>query len=133
MNVKSVAITKKEKFRTQVQTDPHFFIVDEPISVGGKDLGPSPGELLASSLASCTSITVKLYADRKGWDLEEVEVEVDFERDLKFNVTNFKKVISFTGNLTEEQIHRLHEIAEKCPVHRMLANPIQIQSEIKVK
>lgn len=130
MNVKSVAITKKENYRTQVKTDPHHFIVDEPISVGGKDLGPSPGELLASSLASCTSITVKLYADRKGWDLEEVEVEVDFERDLKFNVTNFQKRMKFRGNLTEEQREKLYEIAGKCPIHRMLANPIQIQSEV---
>lgn len=130
MNVKSVAITKKEKYRTQIQTDPHHFIVDEPISVGGKDLGPSPGELLASSLASCTSITVKLYADRKGWDLQEVEVEVDFQRDAKFNVTNFKKILKFKGDLTEEQIEKLHEIAGKCPIHRMLANPIEIESEV---
>jgi putative redox protein len=130
MNVKSVAITRKENYRTLVKTDPHHFIVDEPISVGGKDLGPSPGELLASSLASCTSITIKLYADRKGWDLEEVEVEVDFQRDAKFNVTNFQKKMKFRGNLTEEQIDKLYEIAGKCPIHRMLANPIVIESEV---
>lgn len=131
MNVKTIAITKKENYRTQVKTDPHHFIVDEPISVGGKDLGPTPGELLAASLASCTSITVKLYADRKGWDLEEVEVEVDFERDLKFNVTNFKKILHFKGDLSEEQIQKLYEIAGKCPIHRMLANPIEIHSELR--
>lgn len=131
MNVKTIAITKKENYRTQVKTDPHHFIVDEPISVGGKDLGPTPGELLAASLASCTSITVKLYADRKGWDLEEVEVEVDFERDLKFNVTNFKKILKFKGDLSEEQIQKLYEIAGKCPIHRMLANPIEIHSELR--
>lgn len=130
MNVKSIAITKKENYRTQIQTDPHHFIVDEPISVGGKDLGPSPGELLAASLASCSSITVKLYADRKGWDLEEVEVEVDFERDAKFNVTKFSKKLKFTGDLSQEQIDKLYEIAGKCPIHRMLANPIEISSEV---
>ena len=130
MNVKSIAITKKENYRTQIQTDPHHFIVDEPISVGGKDLGPSPGELLAASLASCSSITVKLYADRKGWDLEEVEVEVDFERDAKFNVTKFTKKLKFTGDLSQEQIDKLYEIAGKCPIHRMLANPIEISSEV---
>lgn len=130
MNVKSIAITKKENYRTQIQTDPHHFIVDEPISVGGKDLGPSPGELLAASLASCSSITVKLYADRKGWNLEEVEVEVDFERDAKFNVTKFSKKLKFTGDLSQEQIDKLYEIAGKCPIHRMLANPIEISSEV---
>lgn len=130
MNVKSIAITKKENYRTQIQTDPHHFIVDEPISVGGKDLGPSPGELLAASLASCSSITVKLYADRKGWDLQEVEVEVDFERDAKFNVTKFTKKLKFTGDLSQEQIDKLYEIAGKCPIHRMLANPIEISSEV---
>ena len=130
MNVKATAITQFEKYRTVVKTDPHHFVVDEPISVGGKDLGPSPGELLAASLASCTSITVKLYADRKGWDLQEVEVEVDFERDAKFNVTNFVKKIKFHGNLDEEQKQKLYEISAKCPVHRMLANPIEIHSEV---
>ncbi|MET3732413.1 OsmC family protein [Moheibacter stercoris] len=130
MNVKSIAITKKENYRTQIQTDPHHFIVDEPISVGGKDFGPSPGELLAASLASCSSITVKLYADRKGWDLQEVEVEVDFERDAKFNVTKFTKKLKFTGDLSQEQIDKLYEIAGKCPIHRMLANPIEISSEV---
>lgn len=129
MNVKTTAITKKEKYRTEVRTDPHHFIVDEPIEVGGKDLGVSPGELLAAALASCSSITMKLYADRKGWDLEEATVEVDFQRDSKFNVTNFTKKVSFIGNLDEEQKQKLYEIASKCPVHRMLENPIQIHSE----
>ncbi len=129
MNVKTTAITKKENYRTEVRTDPHHFIVDEPIEVGGKDLGVSPGELLAAALASCSSITMKLYADRKGWDLEEAIVEVDFQRDSKFNVTNFTKKVSITGNLDEEQKRKLYEIASKCPVHRMLENPIQIHSE----
>ena len=129
MNVKTTAITKKEKYRTEVRTDPHHFIVDEPIEVGGKDLGVSPGELLAAALASCSSITMKLYADRKGWDLEEAIVEVDFQRDSKFNVTNFTKKVSITGNLDEEQKLKLVEIASKCPIHRMLANPIEIHTE----
>ncbi len=129
MNVKTTAITKKEKYRTEVRTDPHHFIVDEPIEVGGKDLGVSPGELLAAALASCSSITMKLYADRKGWDLEEAIVEVDFQRDLKFNVTNFTKKVSMIGNLDEEQRQKLFEIASKCPVHRMLENPIEIHTE----
>ena len=129
MNVKTTAITKKEKYRTEVRTDPHHFIVDEPIEVGGKDLGVSPGELLAAALASCSSITMKLYADRKGWNLEEAIVKVDFQRDLKFNVTNFTKKVSMIGNLDEEQRQKLFEIASKCPVHRMLENPIEIHTE----
>lgn len=129
MNVQTIAITKKEKYRTEVRTDPHHFIVDEPIEVGGKDLGVSPGELLAAALASCSSITMKLYADRKGWDLEEAIVEVDFKRDAKFNVTNFTKKVSIIGNLDEAQKQKLYEIASKCPIHRMLENPIEIHTE----
>lgn len=128
--VKTIAVTKQENYRTEIRTDPHHFIVDEPISVGGKDLGPTPGELLAAALASCSSITMKMYADRKGWDLEEAIVEVDFERDLKFTTTNFTKKISFVGNLDEAQKQKLYEISGKCPVHRMLTSQIEIHSEL---
>src|SRR5690606_39234207 len=105
--VKTTAVTKQENYRTEIRTDPHYFIVDEPISLGGKDLGPTPGELLAAALASCSSITMKMYADRKGWDLQEAIVEVDYERDVKFTLTQFSKKIRFLGNLDESQQEKL--------------------------
>jgi len=128
---KSKAITQKERYRTEIQANTHHFIVDEPISMGGKDLGPNPGELIAASLAACSSITVKMYADRKGWDLEEAFIEVDFQKDAKSNLTHFTKNIRLKGNLDEEQKQKLYEIASKCPIHRLLTHPIEITSELK--
>lgn len=123
-------VTQLEKYRTVVNANGHFLIVDEPKELNGKDLGPTPGQLFATSLATCTSITVKMYADRKGWDLQEVSVEVDFERDTKQNVTNVSKKIHFKGNLDEDQKSRLLEISKRCPIHLSMINPIEINSEL---
>jgi len=97
------------------------FIGDEPIAAGGTGLGPAPHDLLAAALAECTALTLRLYADRKGWPLEGVEVEVSHEarpqetpRDL------FHRKVRLTGALDDEQRARLMEIAERCPVHRTL-------------
>lgn len=129
MNWKSIATTQKEKYRTRIQTSgSHQFVVDEPISVGGADLGPNPSELVATALASCTSITLKMYADRKGWDLDKIEVKVDFRWDAKTNTTKFFKEIRLEGNLDEFQKQRLNEISAKCPIHKMLTNPIGIET-----
>lgn len=128
-NVK--ARIEREDYRTVIESDSHSFVADEPIAVGGKDLGPNPGELLSASLAACSSITVKMYADRKGWDLEEAIIEVDFQKDAKSNLTHFRKHIRLKGNLDAEQKQKLYEIASKCPIHRLLTNPIEIESELK--
>ncbi|MBA5628585.1 OsmC family protein [Moheibacter lacus] len=120
----------KEKYRTVIETDTHSFVTDEPMSLGGKDLGPDPGELLSSSLAACSAATIKMYADRKGWELEEAVVEVDFKKIEKTDTTQFSKKIYLSGNLDEEQKKRLHEIASKCPIHRLLMGEINIDSEL---
>jgi putative redox protein len=103
-------------------------IADEPISNGGKNLGFSPKELLASALAACTSATVRMYADRKEWTLSEVKTEIGLERDEIANKTIIKRKIEFIGNLTEEQKTRLLAVANACPVHKILSNPIEIQT-----
>jgi len=118
----------KENYRTVVVSDSHNFVVDEPVAAGGKDLGPNPGELLSAALASCSTATVKMYADRKGWKVDEVLIEVDFERNLKLNKTTFTKNIQIKGDLTDEQMEKLYEIAGRCPVHRILTGEIEIQS-----
>ena len=118
----------KENYRTVVVSDSHNFVVDEPIAAGGKDLGANPGELLSAALASCSTATVKMYADRKGWKVDEVLIEVDFVRNLKLNKTTFTKNIQIKGDLTKEQMEKLYEIAGKCPVHRILTGEIEIQS-----
>ena len=99
----------------------HKIVLDEPAEAGGADLGPKPTLLLASSLAGCTAITLELYAARKGWDLGEVEVDVDVSYD-KALPTSFDVAIRVSGELDDEQRERLLVIAGKCPVHKVLAH-----------
>lgn len=103
-------------------------IADEPLDKGGKDLGLSPKELLIAALAACTSATVRMYADRKQWDLQEVKVNIEMERDEEQNKTFITRNVEFIGNLDAEQRDRLLQIANKCPVHKILSNPIAIST-----
>lgn len=130
MSNKAKAILEGQMYRTQIKTDDHLFIADEPIDLGGSDLGPNPGELLSAALASCSAITMKMYASRKGWKLDEVIVDVDYERNAKENITQFIKKIEIKGDLDEDQKERLFEIASRCPIHRILENPTEIKSEL---
>lgn len=98
----------------------HDLRVDEPVARGGTDTGPRPTELLAASLAGCTAITIEMYADRKGWDVGELEVDV--EMGYEGPVPNsFEVGVKLPGHLDEEQRRRLLVIATKCPVHKVLA------------
>lgn len=105
-------------------------IADEPFDNGGKNSGFNPKELLASALASCTNVTVKMYANRKAWDLQEIKTEVQLERDEAKNKTIINRKIEFIGNLTEEQRTRLLQVANACPVHKILSNPIEINTSL---
>ena len=98
----------------------HTLVVDEPRERGGTDTGPRPTQLLAASLASCTAITVEMYADRKGWEVGQVEVEVDVEYDGLVPST-FAVALKLPRELDEEQRRRLLAVAAKCPVHKTLA------------
>ena len=105
----------------------HNVVVDAQVEDGGTDAGPTPHELLAASLAGCTSITVQMYANRKGWDLKSCDVTVRMPDGEKGDaITNFDVTVSFTGDLSAEQRTRLLEIANRCPVHRALMRPTQI-------
>ncbi|UEG49722.1 OsmC family protein [Ferruginibacter lapsinanis] len=123
---------KKELYKIEI-TSPsgNVVIADEPIANGGKDLGFSPKELLASALTACTSATVRMYADRKGWPLEEVNVEVELEYIQETNKTVINRKIAFVGNLDDAQTARLLSVANACPVHKILSNPIEINTTIK--
>lgn len=112
--------------------DSHKILVDEPPEVGGSDLGPRPTQLLAASLAGCTAITMELYATRKGWDLEGLEVEVDFEYE-RATPSSFEVLLRMPDGLSEEQRQRLLAIAGKCPVHRVLAHesPVAVADRIE--
>lgn len=117
-------------YKTLLTNGRNELIADEPAQSGGTDLGFAPEELLCSALASCTSITLRMYADRKGWDLQGVKVDVHLERNQELNHTEIRRTIEFTGNLTEEQRLRLQQIAGQCPVHKILSAPIHIKTTV---
>ena len=103
----------------------HELIVDEPADRGGTDTGPRPTQLLATSLAGCTAITIEMYADRKGWDVGrlEVEVEMDYEGPVP---SSFAVSIRLPEELSDEQRRRLVVIAAKCPVHKVIAHGAKV-------
>jgi putative redox protein len=115
-----------DNYKTELMTSGHQTIVDEPEELGGTNLGPAPGEFLMISLASCTAITLRMYADRKKWNVEKIKVEVAFEKAQ--HKTIFKREISFEGDLDDDQRARLLQIANSCPVHKTLTNPIEIET-----
>jgi putative redox protein len=98
----------------------HELTLDEPAEHGGDDLGPSPQELLAASLASCTAITLEMYAKRKGWDISPVTVDCEYAPADRGEPTTFNLLIRLPETCSPEQVERLRAIAAKCPVHRTL-------------
>jgi putative redox protein len=131
-NAKSSVKARIEKklYQTVIIADAAVLIADEPIAVGGEDLGMSPDELLCSSLAACTLMTLRMYADRKQWPLDAAEVEVAYATDKETKQTVFTRKLELFGPLDTEQYDRLLDIANKCPIHKVLSNPIEIQTEL---
>ena len=119
-------------FNHTVKVRGHKVTVDEPEGQGGDDAGPDPQEMLAVSLASCTAITIEMYADRKGWAIGEVEVEVDYEPAQRGSPTKFHQVIRLPKELPEDQRDRLMQIAAKCPVHRTLEGEVMFDEELEL-
>lgn len=129
--VKVASSIGKEQYKIEIKSvTGNVIIADEPIEVGGKDLGFSPKELLISSLAACTSATVRMYADRKGWDLSSVKLEMELERDESANKTMINRKIELIGHLDETQKARLLAVANSCPIHKILSNPIEIDTRL---
>jgi putative redox protein len=118
--MKHAVARRRKGYEHEVEIREHRLIVDEPEETGGGDQGPTPTELLAASLASCTAITIEMYADRKEWDLGEVEVMADFQEATSDSPATFKVDIKAHCELTDEQRDRILTIAHKCPVHRAL-------------
>lgn len=125
----AISRTTDGKFRQAIEIGPHSIGSDEPTSAGGDDSAPAPHELLEAALAACTSMTVKMYAERKGWPLRSVEVRVHIDKSPEGNV--LRRTIRLHGALDEEQRVRLLDIAGKCPVHKTLAsNRIESSAEV---
>src|SRR4051812_7851096 len=125
------AATRESGFRHVVKVRDHKLTTDEPLDQGGEDTGPSPQELLAASLAACTSITMAMYAQRKGWDIGDVEVECDYTPAERGCPTRFSLVLRFPPNLSDEQVSRLKVIAAKCPVHRTLDGEVMFDERVE--
>ena len=123
---------QQENLRQSVTAGTHELVADEPADMGGDDTGPSPQELLAASLASCTAITMQMYAKRKGWDASGLTVDVEYTPAERGAPTRFELVMKMPAHLTDEQVDRLSVIAAKCPVHRTLEGEVAFAERVEL-
>jgi len=123
------AITEldQSRYKTKVYAGGHLIYADEPEELGGTDEGMTPGALLLASLGSCTAITIRMYADRKEMPLEGIKIELAICKEEEMSKsTTISRKIEFLGPITQEQRERLIQIADKCPIHKLMSNPIKI-------
>jgi putative redox protein len=129
--MKAIAKRNDGTFKHTVRVRDHQLTVDERTEAGGGDAGPDPQELLAASLASCTAITMEMYAVRKGWEIGEVEVGVEYTPAERGCPTRFELVVRIPQDLPAEQAERLRVIAAKCPVHRTLDGEVMFEERLE--
>jgi putative redox protein len=130
LKLRAVARRSGASLKHHIEIRGHRIVSDEPESSGGTDAGPNPQELLAASLASCSAITMEMYADRKGWDIGEVVIEVDFEPSQRGSPTRFHMQVQLAKELPEEQREKLMQIVAKCPVHRTLEGEVMFEESV---
>jgi putative redox protein len=130
--MRAVARLAGGKLVQEVTIRGHELTADEPKDEGGDDEGPSPQELLAASLASCTAITMEMYAQRKGWDVGDMSVDVNYEPAQRGSPTRFEMVVKMPKELPEDQRQRLMQIAAKCPVHRTLEGEVMFDERVEL-
>lgn len=132
MSITVKAVLGKTKYYTEVTAGENKLITDEPIENGGENKGFNPLEIMATSLASCTAATLRMYIDRKEWQAEKINVVTNLENDAAKNTAVFTRTISFENeNLDEKQLERLHKVANSCPVHKLLNGNIEINTFFK--
>jgi len=119
-------------YRQSVSIRSHAVTIDEAEDNGGTDAGPNPQEMLAASLASCSAITVEMYASRKGWDVGDMRVDVDYEPAQRGSPTKFHMIVHLPKEMPEEQRRKLMQIVAKCPVHRTLESEVMFDEEMEL-
>ncbi len=121
--------TQHPRYAAQISAGEHRLSADEPVSLGGGDTAPTPTELLLSALGSCTAITLRMYAERKQWPVEAIEVTLNYAEGVK-DKTVIERRVRVTGALDDEQRARLLQIANACPVHKILTGTVEVPTEI---
>jgi putative redox protein len=117
---------RRQGYTHEVEVSGHRLVIDEPEESGGANRGPSPTRTLAAALAACTAITAEMYADRKGWDVGELQVDVEMEYGDASVPRSFDVILRLPRGLSDDQVERLGEIAGKCPVHRLLKHEHEV-------
>ncbi|MBA2629893.1 MAG: OsmC family protein [Thermoleophilaceae bacterium] len=128
--MRATARQSNQSLKHDLKVREHHLVADEPRENGGGDSGPSPQELLAASLASCTAITMEMYAQRKGWEVGDLVVDVDYEPAQRGSPTRFSMNVRLPKELPEDQRERLLQIAAKCPVHRTLEGEVMFDERV---
>lgn len=123
-------LESKEHFATTIRNGRHQLTADEPTAIGGTDTGSTPYQLLLSGLGACTAITLRMYADRKGWKLGTIKVDLELHKEDEKDTGKIKRVITFSEALNDEQRSKLAEIAEKTPVTRTIKAGAPISTEL---
>ncbi len=116
-----------EDFQEKITIGKHTFILDSEEELGGKDLGPSPHDILTAALLGCKAMTMRMYAKRKGWDLTGLKLSAT-QTNIDRTHTRFDVKIELPAHLSEEEKSRLIDISKKCPVHRILENQVEINT-----
>ncbi len=134
------SLDNDDGFTTQMKVGNHYMVADEPTNYGGNDFGPSPYELVSAGLSACTAMTIQMYAKRKGWKIDNVEVHTFYGKthaiDCEYcdedsaKIDTFNREIKLESDLDEKQIKRVLQIANKCPVHKTLHSQIQIVTNL---
>ncbi len=136
----AASLDSEDKFTTHLKLGDHYFVADEPTDFGGNNFGPSPYQFLSAGLAACTAMTIQMYARRKNWEVLNVTVHINHNKDYALDCENcedesakidtFNREIKLEGSLSPEQKKRLIEIADKCPVHKTLHSKTQVITKL---
>lgn len=130
-----VLVKNENEFKQEIKAGSHSFLADVPKAEGGTELGPSPHELMLAALGACTSMTVKMYAQRKSWPVTGVEVLLREEKitdpaNESRTIPKIVREVKLSGDLTDEQVESLKVIADKCPIHKLLSGTTQIDTAV---